>query len=129
MHTMRIGLIGVGRIGAFHAQTLSDLPAVDELIVTDAVPGLAQRVGEGLDASVAPEPADLLVAGVDGIVIASSTGTHPDLIGACARAGIPTFCEKPVAAHAKEAVALRDELSANDSPIQIGFPRRFDAAF
>jgi myo-inositol 2-dehydrogenase/D-chiro-inositol 1-dehydrogenase len=126
---MRIGLIGVGRIGAFHAQTLSDLPAVDELIVTDAVPGLAQQVGERLDATVAPEPADLLVAGVDGIVIASSTATHPDLIRACAGAGIPTFCEKPVAAHAKEAIALRDELSGNAIPIQIGFPRRFDAAF
>jgi myo-inositol 2-dehydrogenase/D-chiro-inositol 1-dehydrogenase len=126
---MRIGLLGVGRIGALHAQTLTDLPAVDELLVTDAVPDLAQRVGERLNARVVPEPADLLAAGVDGIVIASSTATHPDLIRACAGAGIPTFCEKPVAAHAKEAIALRDELSGNTIPIQIGFPRRFDAAF
>ena len=126
---MRIGLIGVGRIGALHAQTLTDLATVDELVVTDAVPDLARRVGERLDARVVPEPADLLAAGVDGIVIASSTATHPDLIRACARAGIPTFCEKPVAADAKEAVALRDELAGTDTPIQIGFPRRFDAAF
>jgi predicted dehydrogenase len=47
---------------------------------------------------------------------------------ACVLAGIPTFCEKPVAAVAQEAVALRDELSGNDTPIQIGFPRRFDVA-
>jgi myo-inositol 2-dehydrogenase/D-chiro-inositol 1-dehydrogenase len=126
---MLIGLIGVGRIGAFHAQTLTDLPAVDELIVTDAVPDLAERIGERLDVSVAPEPADVLAAGVDGVVIASSTGTHPDLVRAFARAGIPTFCEKPVAASANEAVALRDELSGNGTPIQIGFPRRFDAAY
>jgi myo-inositol 2-dehydrogenase/D-chiro-inositol 1-dehydrogenase len=126
---MRIGLIGVGRIGAVHAKTLSDLPAVDELIVTDAVPGLAERVGERLDVSVAPEPGDLLAAGVDGVVIASSTPTHPDLIRACARAGIPTFCEKPVAVRPAEAIALRDELSDNSTPIQIGFPRRFDAAY
>jgi myo-inositol 2-dehydrogenase/D-chiro-inositol 1-dehydrogenase len=71
----------------------------------------------------------MLAAGVDGIVIASSTATHPDLVRACARAGIPTFCEKPVAALAKDAVALRDDLSGSDTPIQIGFPRRFDAAF
>lgn len=126
---MRIGLIGVGRIGAFHAQTLSDLSEVDELIITDAAPDLAQRVGEHLGAKAVPEPADLLAAGLDGIVIASPTATHPDLVRACARAGIPTFCEKPVAALAKEAVALRDELSGDDTPIQIGFPRRFDAAF
>ena len=126
---MRIGLIGVGRIGAFHAQTLTGLPAVEELIVTDAVPDLARRVGERLDVTVAPEPADVLAAGVDGVVIASSTATHPDLIRACAQAGITTFCEKPVAALSKEAVALRDELAGNDTLIQIGFPRRFDAAY
>ncbi|MBT2225283.1 Gfo/Idh/MocA family oxidoreductase [Nonomuraea sp. NEAU-A123] len=126
---MRIGLIGVGRIGAFHAQTLTDLPAVDEIIITDAAPDLARRVGERLDVRVAPEPADVLTSGVDGIIIASSTATHPDFIRACVRAGIPTFCEKPVAALSEEAVALRDELAGNDTPIQIGFPRRFDAAY
>jgi myo-inositol 2-dehydrogenase/D-chiro-inositol 1-dehydrogenase len=126
---MRIGLIGVGRIGAFHAQTLTALPAVDELIITDAAPDLARRVGEQLDVEVAPEPADVLAAGVDGVVIASSTVAHPDLIRACVMAGIPTFCEKPVAVVSKEAVALRDELTGNGTPIQIGFPRRFDAAY
>jgi myo-inositol 2-dehydrogenase/D-chiro-inositol 1-dehydrogenase len=62
-------------------------------------------------------------------VIASSTITHPDLIRACVRAGIPTFCEKPVAVSSKEAVALGDELAGYDVPIQIGFPRRFDAGY
>jgi myo-inositol 2-dehydrogenase/D-chiro-inositol 1-dehydrogenase len=126
---MRIGLIGVGRIGAFHAETLTDLSVVDELLVTDAVPDLACQVGQRLGATVLPEPADVLSAGVDGVVIASSTVTHPDLIRACVRAGIPTFCEKPVAASAKDAVALRDELEGHGTPVQIGFPRRFDAAY
>jgi myo-inositol 2-dehydrogenase / D-chiro-inositol 1-dehydrogenase len=126
---MRIGLLGVGRIGAFHAQTLTDLPAVDELVVTDAVPDLARRVAERLDVRVAAEPADVMAADVDGVVLASSTTTHPDLLRAFVRAGIPTFCEKPVAAVAKDAVALRDELAGTDVPIQIGFPRRFDAAY
>ena len=126
---MRIGLIGVGRIGAFHAQTLTDLSVIDEVVITDAVPDVARRVGERLGVRVVPEPADVLAAGVDGILIASSTPTHPDLIRACVLAGIPTFCEKPVAALSAEAVALRDELAGNDIPIQIGFPRRFDAGY
>ncbi len=41
---MRLGLIGLGRIGAFHAQTLSDLAAVDSLVVTDAVPAVTKEV-------------------------------------------------------------------------------------
>ena len=41
---MRIGIIGLGRIGAFHAGNLAALDAVDELVVTDAVPGVAEAV-------------------------------------------------------------------------------------
>jgi myo-inositol 2-dehydrogenase/D-chiro-inositol 1-dehydrogenase len=126
---MRIGLIGVGRIGAFHARNLIALPAVDELVISDAVPALAEAVGGEIGATVVPEPADVLAAGVDGVVIASSTATHPDLIRACVRAGIPTFCEKPVAQSYKEAVALADELVDSEVPVQIGFPRRFDPAY
>ena len=39
---MRLGLIGLGRIGAFHADTLSQLARVDSLVVTDAVPAVTK---------------------------------------------------------------------------------------
>lgn len=55
---MRIGLAGVGRIGAFHAQTLRGLDVV------------AEHVG----GQVAPDPASLLSSGVDGFVIAAAPG-------------------------------------------------------
>jgi myo-inositol 2-dehydrogenase/D-chiro-inositol 1-dehydrogenase len=126
---MRIGLIGLGRIGAFHARSLASIPVIDELVIADAVPALAEALGLELGATAAEEPADVLAAGVDGIVIASSTVTHPDLIRACVRAGIPTFCEKPVAQTLKEAAALAEELADSDVPVQIGFPRRFDPAY
>ena len=52
---MRLGLIGLGRIGAFHADTLSHLDGVDSLVVTDAVPAVTavrrrtvRRRGRGL---------------------------------------------------------------------------------
>lgn len=134
---MRIGLIGLGRIGAFHARTLAALPAVRELLVTDAVPALAEQVAAGVAASpdagvevtVVSTPTDMLDSGVDGVVIASSTPTHPGLIRACIAHATPTFCEKPVALRAAEATALRDELAGTDVPVQIGFPRRFDRAY
>ena len=43
---MRLGLIGLGRIGAFHADTLSQLDGVDSLVVTDAVPAVTASVAE-----------------------------------------------------------------------------------
>ena len=54
--TMRLGLIGLGRIGAFHADTLSQLPAVDSLVVTDAVPAVTKAVAENGSARRRPTP-------------------------------------------------------------------------
>ena len=126
---MRIGLIGLGRIGAFHARTLVHLPEVTELVVTDAVPSLAAAVEGELGATVVDTPEELLARGVDGVVIASSTPTHGPLIRAAVAHGVPTFCEKPVTQRLEEAVALREELADSSVPVQIGFPRRFDTAY
>ena len=52
--TMRLGLIGLGRIGSFHADTLSQLPAVDSLVVTDAVPAVTKTVAERVGARGRP---------------------------------------------------------------------------
>ena len=94
---MRLGLIGLGRIGAFHAETLTELPAVDSLVVTDAVPAVTAEVADRLGAEPADCPTALLAAGVDGVVIAAATDAHPALILAAVEAGLPVFCEKPVA--------------------------------
>src|SRR3954463_1445533 len=94
---MRIGLIGLGRIGAFHAETLSKLPSVTSLAVTDAFPAAAPAVPERLDVELGDPPDKLLAAGVDGVIIAAATDAHPDLLIAAADAGLPVFCEKPVA--------------------------------
>ena len=45
---MRLGLVGLGRIGEFHARTLAGIPAVDSLVVTDIRPDRMQRVVDGL---------------------------------------------------------------------------------
>ncbi|WP_329316397.1 Gfo/Idh/MocA family protein [Streptomyces sp. NBC_01262] len=126
---MKIGLIGLGRIGAFHAQTLSGLPSVDTLVVTDAVPGRAADIAGKLDAHAVDSTTDLLAAGLDGIVIAAATDAHPALLEAAVEAGLPVFCEKPVAANAAEAARTARRLADRGVPIQIGYPRRFDAGF
>ncbi len=70
---MRLGLIGLGRIGAFHARTLADLPVVDSLVVTDAVPAVTAAVAAAVGAEPTDSPGKLLAAGVDGVLIAAAT--------------------------------------------------------
>ena len=47
----------------------------------------------------------------------------------CVAAGLPTFCEKPLAHDSHEAVRLARRVADTDVQVQIGYPRRFDPAF
>ena len=124
---MRLGLIGLGRIGAFHAQTLTDLQQVGSLVVADAVPAVTAEVAARLGAEPADSPEKLLASSIDGVLIAAATDAHPALLRAAVDAGLPVFCEKPLAAGLADARATAD--AVRGAPVQIGYPRRFDAGF
>src|SRR5260221_4257956 len=93
---MRIGLAGVGRIGAFHARILARLPAVDSVIVADANGARAREIAERLGVEIADSPETLLNSGLDALVITAATEAHPALIVPGAEARLTAFCEKPV---------------------------------
>ncbi|WP_414170782.1 Gfo/Idh/MocA family oxidoreductase [Streptoverticillium reticulum] len=133
---MRVGLLGAGRIGSFHAAVLAALDEVDELLVGDADAGRAAELATGLaarlgGARVRPVPAvdDVFASGVDAVVIATATASHAGLITRAARAGLPAFCEKPVALDVAGTAAALREVSAAGTLLQIGFQRRFDAGY
>jgi myo-inositol 2-dehydrogenase / D-chiro-inositol 1-dehydrogenase len=126
---MRIGLIGVGRIGVLHARTLRGLLGVDSLIITDADTGRARQVAARFGAQTAGSVAELLDSGVDALVIAAVTGAHPELIKRGVQAGVPVFCEKPVAADVEGTLDVIKSTSGSAVPVQIGFQRRFDEGF
>ncbi|MFJ9903379.1 Gfo/Idh/MocA family oxidoreductase [Streptomyces sp. NPDC101152] len=126
---MRIGILGLGRIGAFHAETLSGLDVVESLVLTDPFADAAKSAAERFGGEVVDSPEALLAAGVDGIVVAAATDAHPGLILAGVEAGVPVFCEKPVAKTMAEGVRMLKAVEGTDVPIQIGYNRRFDAGF
>lgn len=126
---MRIGLAGVGRIGVFHASTLAGLSSVDSVVLTDVQPGRAEAVAAELGTGFAPDVAALLDSGIDALVITTGTATHADLIGSGVEAGLPTFCEKPVALDLATTEKLVDLVEATSAVVHIGFQRRFDAGY
>jgi myo-inositol 2-dehydrogenase / D-chiro-inositol 1-dehydrogenase len=126
---MRIGLVGVGRIGAFHADTLRGLPGVDEVVVADADAAAARRVAERLGLGYAASAADLLASGLDGLVIAVATPGHGPLVRLGVEAGIPTFCEKPLSGTLEDAIEVAKTVSASGVPVHLGFQRRFDRGY
>ncbi|MGW9351497.1 Gfo/Idh/MocA family protein [Nocardiopsis flavescens] len=127
---MRIGLIGTGRIGLSHAAALAARPEVDDLVVADLDPSSAGAAAERTGARAADRVGDLLAPGaVDALVVTAATGAHPGLILAGAAAGIPVFCEKPVAPTVAETARVLEEVERSGARVHIGFMRRFDAGY
>ncbi|MGW3933623.1 Gfo/Idh/MocA family protein [Streptomyces microflavus] len=129
---MRIGLIGTGRIGTFHAEVLSRHPAVDSLLVADADPERAAVAATRTGASAVPVDAMFTGGGrdlPDALVICSATAAHASLIARAARAGLPVFCEKPIALDLPGTLGALAEVEAAGSVLQLGFMRRFDTGY
>ncbi|HEY5837345.1 Gfo/Idh/MocA family protein [Streptomyces sp.] len=125
---MRIGLVGAGRIGAFHAATLAKHPDVGELMVADADPLRAREVAAAHGASALSVDA-LFDSRLDALVIASATAAHAGLIAKAAQAGLPAFCEKPLALDLAGTIAALAVVEAAGAVLQIGFQRRFDPGY
>ena len=128
--TLRIAVLGVGRIGRMHAELVSrQVPEATLAMVQDINADAASAVGEQFDVAHTTEVDKVLSsADVDAVAICSSTDTHVPFMIAAAKAGKAIFCEKPISldlGNVDEALAV---IQASSVPFQVGFNRRFDAA-
>ncbi|MFC9341891.1 Gfo/Idh/MocA family oxidoreductase [Streptomyces sp. NPDC057020] len=126
---MRIGLIGTGRIGSFHAGVLARHPEVESLIVADADASRAAGVAGALGAEAAPDVTALFAHALDAVVIASATAAHAELIARAAGAGLPAFCEKPIALDVPGTATALSAVAEAGTELQLGFMRRFDPGY
>jgi myo-inositol 2-dehydrogenase/D-chiro-inositol 1-dehydrogenase len=135
---MRIGLAGAGRIGARHAAALCELPEVEALVVADADAARARALAARLmsapggppgltDVRAVDEVGELFSAGLDGLVVAAATDAHADLVERALSAGLPVFCEKPLASDLDGTFQIVASAKKAGVPVQVGFQRRFDA--
>lgn len=125
---MRVGVIGVGRIGSFHAEVVSNHPAVDSVLLLDADVERAAHLAERIGGAVAPS-VDALLEGADAVVIATPTATHSELIRAAVDARRPTFCEKPIAIDLESTDEVIRHVQRHEGVVQVGFQRRFDPGY
>lgn len=125
---MKIALLGAGRIGQLHGQLVAAQPDVDEVIVNDVDAGRASAVAAAVGGRVAATP-EAAIADADAVLIAASTHVHAMLAGMAIDAGLPLFCEKPLAFDLPETVALVEKAEQRGTAVQVGFQRRFDPAY
>ncbi len=123
--TLRIGVIGVGRIGRMHAGYIArQTPRAELSAVSDVSAAAAEEVGAmyGVPA-LGP---DEVIAASDAVAICTSTDTHVDYIIDAAEAGKAIFCEKPISLDLAQVDRVAAVLERRDVPFMVGFNRRFD---
>jgi myo-inositol 2-dehydrogenase / D-chiro-inositol 1-dehydrogenase len=130
---VRIGLVGLGRLGRRHAHNLlrrvdgAQLAAVCSTGTEDLAWAAAQVPQARRHASY---EALLQDADVDAVFLVTPTDLHADQMIAALHSGRHVFCEKPLALNVpdclrvQEAAALRPDLQT-----MIGFVRRFDPSY
>ncbi|MBV9204974.1 MAG: Gfo/Idh/MocA family oxidoreductase [Actinobacteria bacterium] len=123
-----IALIGSGRMGSFHGETVSRRLAGTRLVaVADPAPGAAGTLAAALHADRSYTDAAQVWAdpAVDAVVIAAPAWFHAGLVVAAAEAGKSVFCEKPMALSLADADRAIDAVRAAGVVLQVGFNRRF----
>ena len=122
-----MAILGCGRIGKMHADNLSRHPRVALRSVYDVHQPSADETAARYGSAAARDVGEILGdAGIDAVLIATSTDTHADLIEAAAAAGKAILCEKPIDLSLDRVNLCAKRLEGAGVPIQIGFNRRFD---
>jgi myo-inositol 2-dehydrogenase / D-chiro-inositol 1-dehydrogenase len=130
MRPLRIGIIGVGGMGSFHARTLATIAGVEVAVVADPSRAHVDRLVDELACRGESDPMTVATdASLDGVVIASPDETHPDLAIAALGAGAWVLLEKPIATTVAEARRVVDaEVALGARRVQVGFMREYDPA-
>jgi myo-inositol 2-dehydrogenase/D-chiro-inositol 1-dehydrogenase len=129
---LRIAVLGVGMMGAFHVDALSKrVRGAKVTVVNDFLADKAAEVGEAVGARVEADPiAAINDPDVDAALIASPGAVHYEQVNACLDRGIPVLCEKPLTTDIASSYAIvQKEKALGKQLIQVGFMRRFDAEY
>ena len=128
---IKLGIIGVGRMGKIHLENLSRKIEGIELLaaVNPGIKGQKFALDHGV--KNVSDNLDIIINNpeIDAVVISSSSDTHSEYAVKVAQAGKAVFCEKPIDKSLKKASETVSTISSLKVPLMIGFNQRFDTNF
>jgi myo-inositol 2-dehydrogenase/D-chiro-inositol 1-dehydrogenase len=127
--TLRIGLLGAGRIGKVHAGAVAATAGARLVAVADALPAAANAVAVPSGARVSTIDEIIAADDIDAVLITTPTDMHADLIERAAKAGKKIFCEKPIDLDVARVRKCLKVVERTGALLMVGFNRRFDPHF
>jgi predicted dehydrogenase len=131
MDKIRIGIIGMGRMGITHYSIINTHPAVEMTAIADTSGILLSMIKKYLPGVTMFEDfKDLLKSGlVDAVIVCTPSLLHYDACKMAAEQGIAVFCEKPFTTSPAQAQELADLFEQKGLVNQVGYVYRFDVVF
>jgi len=127
MKPVRVGVVGVGYLGKFHAEKYARLPEARLTGIVDTDRARALEVAEKFNVPVFDDYNDLMGL-VDAVSVVVPTDRHYEIAGAFLKNGVDVLVEKPITTTIEEADGLIDSAQAGGCILQVGHLERFNAA-
>jgi len=125
---LRVGVVGVGYLGKFHARIYAGLPDVELVGVVDANPDTATRIAAEYHSRAFERPEDLL-GKVDAVSIVVPTIYHLDVARPFLENGVHMLMEKPIAPSFEDGQKLVELAERAGVTFQVGHLERYNAGF
>lgn len=131
MDKIRIGIIGMGRMGLTHYSIINTHPDVEVTAIADTSSMMLNMLKKLIPSlNVFEDYKDLLNSGlVDGVIVCTPSSLHHPVCKMACEKGIHVFCEKPFTTDPKLASELADMFEKNSLVNQVGYVYRFDTVF
>jgi predicted dehydrogenase len=126
--TLRIGVIGVGYLGQFHAEKYAQMDGVHCVAVVDHHWERAQTIATKIGAKAFPRP-EAIYSLVDAVSIVVPTSYHYDVAKGFLVRGIDVLVEKPIAANLQQATTLIRLARIHGCILQVGHLERFNSVW
>lgn len=127
MKKVRVGVIGVGYLGQFHAEKYAGIPEAELVGLMDADPGRTSQIAGKLKTKAFTDPAHL-IGEVDAVSIVVPTVLHHRLAKQFLEQGVHVLLEKPITVTLDQADELVALASRNKVVLQVGHIERFNPA-
>ena len=128
MDKIRVGVMGVGRMGKHHCRIYSNLRHAEFIGIYDLDKNAQKEVSEAYDVPVV-DSIDELLSKVDAVSISTPTPPHYDLAMRCLEKGIHVLIEKPITETLHQAEDLTKAVESSGVTFQVGHIERFNPTY
>ncbi|MGM0216646.1 Gfo/Idh/MocA family oxidoreductase [Enterococcus sp. AZ109] len=130
---VKIGQIGLGRLGYDHAKNTAFLvPGAELVAVCDMDEALVKKAQEELDVPYGYTSYEEMLKNpeIEAVTVISSTDLHPDHVKLALEAGKHVFTEKPLGGSVEKCKMAEKAVEAHpELKFMIGFMRRYDHSY